>query len=226
MVQIDGQSFMHRTVIDSYLGTFKCTTYTSTKVKRSSHYEAKRQIRIVFFKKWTNPGFFFVYFRCFQTNITIFTICEKCPSSIRCRDSNPRPSEREYLPITTRPGLPPLDKNCLNKIQDMMLRRIFKVVLACLVKVMATDNVSSFILLRNHSRKESIFQCFAQHFTHISTICCVEILFCSLRLMFETDDSSQSRFAITIVTKFCHLGKIVKLLVGPFREFIKYLTKC
>ena len=25
-----------------------------------------------------------------------------------CRDSNPRPLERESLPITTRPGLPPL----------------------------------------------------------------------------------------------------------------------
>ena len=25
----------------------------------------------------------------------------------RCRDSDPRPSERESLPITTRPGLPP-----------------------------------------------------------------------------------------------------------------------
>ena len=34
-------------------------------------------------------------------------ICEKGPSSIRCRDLNPRPSERESLPITTRPGLPP-----------------------------------------------------------------------------------------------------------------------
>ena len=30
-----------------------------------------------------------------------------CPSSIRCRDSNPRPFERESPPITTRPGLPP-----------------------------------------------------------------------------------------------------------------------
>ena len=60
-----------------------------------------------FLKKWANPGLFFVYFRSFQTNITIFTICEKCPSSIRCRDSNPWPLERESLPITTRPGLPP-----------------------------------------------------------------------------------------------------------------------
>ena len=32
---------------------------------------------------------------------------KKCPSSIRCRDSNPRPLERESIPITTRPGLPP-----------------------------------------------------------------------------------------------------------------------
>ena len=30
---------------------------------------------------------------------------KKCPYCIRCRDSNPQPSERESLPITTRPGL-------------------------------------------------------------------------------------------------------------------------
>ena len=30
-----------------------------------------------------------------------------CPSSIRPRDSNPRPLDREPPPITTRPGLPP-----------------------------------------------------------------------------------------------------------------------
>ena len=29
-----------------------------------------------------------------------------CPSWFRCRDSNPRPKERESPPITTRPGLP------------------------------------------------------------------------------------------------------------------------
>ena len=53
------------------------------------------------------PRPLFVYFRSFQTNIiTIFTtnICEKCPSSIQCRDLNPRPLECEPLPITTRPG--------------------------------------------------------------------------------------------------------------------------
>ena len=57
-------------------------------------------------KKWANPGLFFVSFRSFWTNITIFTtnICEKCPSSKWCRDSNSWPLECESLPITTRPG--------------------------------------------------------------------------------------------------------------------------
>ena len=51
-----------------------------------------------------------IYFKNGPTFRPIFTTnkCEKRPSSIRCRDSNPQPSEREPLPITTRPGLPPL----------------------------------------------------------------------------------------------------------------------
>ena len=63
-----------------------------------------------FFKKMGNPRPLFVYFQSFQTNIN--TILQqinvkKCPSSIQHWDSNPRPSERESPPITTRPGLPP-----------------------------------------------------------------------------------------------------------------------
>ena len=58
------------------------------------------------------PGLFFIYFRSFsnkhQYNFTTINV-KKCPSSIRHRDSNPRPLERESPPITTRPGLPPLD---------------------------------------------------------------------------------------------------------------------
>ena len=53
-----------------------------------------------------NPASFIYYFLSFQTNIiTIFitNICEKCPSSIRCRDLNPWPSKNESSPITTRP---------------------------------------------------------------------------------------------------------------------------
>ena len=62
------------------------------------------------FKKWANPGLFFIYFRSFKKNIVrTFTTdqCEKmsCPSSIRRRDSNSRPSEHEPPHITTRPGL-------------------------------------------------------------------------------------------------------------------------
>ena len=42
----------------------------------------------------------------FTTNI-----CEKCPSSIRCQDSKPRPWEHESLPITTGPWLLPIGRN-------------------------------------------------------------------------------------------------------------------
>ena len=59
-------------------------------------------------KKWANPASFSFIFGLFQTNIN--TILQqinvkKCPSSIRHRDSNPRPSECKSPPITTRPGL-------------------------------------------------------------------------------------------------------------------------
>ena len=63
-----------------------------------------------FFKNGPTPASLIIYFQSFQTNtITIFTtnICEKCPSSIWCQDSNPQPLEHESPPITTRPGLPP-----------------------------------------------------------------------------------------------------------------------
>ena len=64
----------------------------------------------LFFKKnGPTPTSFLFIFGLFKQTLQIFTtnICEKCPSSIRCRDSNPRPLERESPPITTRPGLPP-----------------------------------------------------------------------------------------------------------------------
>ena len=68
-----------------------------------------------FKKKWANPGRpFYHFFWSLQTNIiTIFAtcICEKCPSDIRCRDSNPQPLENESPPITTTPGLPPTQDN-------------------------------------------------------------------------------------------------------------------
>ena len=53
------------------------------------------------------PGPLFHLFSSFQTHITNITTnryVKKCPSSIRCWDSNSRPLEHESLPITTRPG--------------------------------------------------------------------------------------------------------------------------
>ena len=56
-----------------------------------------------------HPRPLFIFIFVFETNIIIFTTnrCEKCPSSIRCWDSNPRPLKHELSPITTRPGLRP-----------------------------------------------------------------------------------------------------------------------
>ena len=64
-----------------------------------------------FLKKMGQPRpLFIVYFQSFQTNIIIiFTtnICEKSPSSIGL-GFEPTTLEHESPPITTRPGLPPL----------------------------------------------------------------------------------------------------------------------
>ena len=49
---------------------------------------------------------FSVFFKQTSLQFLLQIYVEKCPSSIRCRDSNPRPLERESLPFTTRPGLP------------------------------------------------------------------------------------------------------------------------
>ena len=75
---------------------------------------------------WPTPAYFIIYFQSFQTNIiTIFTtnIFEKCPSSIRCQDSNPQPSEHESLPITNRPGLLPSIKHsyCVFRVTRLIL---------------------------------------------------------------------------------------------------------
>ena len=65
---------------------------------------------LIQFFKWANPGLFFIYFRVFKHTLQIFTTntnVKKCPSTMRCRDSNSGPLEHELPPITTRPGLPP-----------------------------------------------------------------------------------------------------------------------
>ena len=59
--------------------------------------------------KWANPGLFFVYFRFFQTNITVFTtnICEKTSIQYLVLGFEPTTFGCESLPITTRPELWP-----------------------------------------------------------------------------------------------------------------------
>ena len=75
--------------------------------------------------KMSQPRPLFPLFSSSQTHVTILTTIkcekcpssircrEKCPSSIRCRDSNSQPLEHESPPITTRPGLPPSPKSTL-----------------------------------------------------------------------------------------------------------------
>ena len=46
----------------------------------------------------------------------------KCPSSIRRWESNPRPLERESPPITTRPGLPPSAQDVTFAVTRLDLR--------------------------------------------------------------------------------------------------------
>ena len=60
-----------------------------------------------FLKKWANPGLFLFIFGLFKKNYKFLQqiYVKECPSSIWCRDSNPRPLERESPPITIRPGL-------------------------------------------------------------------------------------------------------------------------
>ena len=65
---------------------------------------------------------FLFIFGLFQTSInTIFQQInvKKCPSSIWYRDFNPQISEREFPPITTRPGLPPLRANMFTRLIKM-----------------------------------------------------------------------------------------------------------
>ena len=67
-------------------------------------------LKTFFYKNGPSPASFSFIFGPPQTNIDIiFTTnqCEKSPSNIWRRDSNPWPLERESPPITTRPGLPP-----------------------------------------------------------------------------------------------------------------------
>ena len=57
---------------------------------------------------WPLLSFLLVSFKQTALHFLQQMYAKKCPSSLQCRDSNPRPSKHEFPPITTRPGLPPI----------------------------------------------------------------------------------------------------------------------
>ena len=80
----------------------------SNQLDRTFHLRLSSWLQL-FLKKMANPGLFFIYFRLFKHEFTIFTTnkCEKCSFSIQYRDLNSRHLEHESPPITSRPRFPP-----------------------------------------------------------------------------------------------------------------------
>ena len=68
-----------------------------------------KSVPTLLFLKMGQPRPLFHLFRLFKNTLKFLQliIVKKCPTNIRCQDSNSRPLEHESPPITTRPGLPP-----------------------------------------------------------------------------------------------------------------------
>ena len=93
---------------------------TTELLRQPNIYYSMTQKSLGFAKNGSIPASFIILFWSFQTNIiTIFTtkICEKCSSSIQCRDLIPQPLEHESPPITNRQGLLP----SFGKLAPMLL---------------------------------------------------------------------------------------------------------
>ena len=68
--------------------------------------------RLLFFKKWANPGLFFIYFRLFQRTLQ-FLQQINVKNVLLVYDSNSWPLESDSPSITTRPqGSPPCCNDC------------------------------------------------------------------------------------------------------------------
>ena len=92
-----------RRLVDEYLRSHRPEA-------RGRRFERQESEVRLFYKKWANPGLFFLYLLVFfkQTLLFLQQInVKKCPSSKWHRDLNPRPLEHESSPMTTRPELPP-----------------------------------------------------------------------------------------------------------------------
>ena len=66
---------------------------------------------MIIFKKWANPGLFFVYFCLFNKTLQFLQKInvKKCPSSFRRRDLNSQPSDYKSPPLTTYQGSSPFN---------------------------------------------------------------------------------------------------------------------
>ena len=75
-----------------------------------------------YLKNCANPGLFFIYFCILKPTITNFKTnkyVKKCPSSVRCWDSNSQPLDHESPLITTRPGLPPNNSSPYGQLRSI-----------------------------------------------------------------------------------------------------------
>ena len=83
---------------------------------------------VVFFKKMGHPRPLFRLFLSFKQTLQFLLqiYVKKCPSSIRCRDLNPQPSDHESPPITTTPRLLLLTRQKFAKIMQLQQQRLFE----------------------------------------------------------------------------------------------------
>ena len=75
-----------------------------------------------FVKNGPTPASFYHIFSVFSSkhhyNFIQQIYVKKCPSRILCWDSNPRPSEHDSPPITTRPGQSFYQNNCFTRLHE------------------------------------------------------------------------------------------------------------
>ena len=117
-----GKGYFYQNYAPTLSNAFNKRPILACQLRGKSRFPPKK-----FFFKWANPGLFFVYFRSFQTNITILQqiYVKKCPSSIRCWDSNPQPLERESLPFTLDQGSRPKNPEIPKKFVNTHNRRLY-----------------------------------------------------------------------------------------------------
>ena len=103
----------------------KSTVRVFRSTRKSSIYVTKRRTVERALKNGPTPASFSFIFGLFkQTSLQFLQqiYVKKCPSSMQCQDSNPRPSDCESLPITTRPGLPPMSWRSINFVFCSLLK--------------------------------------------------------------------------------------------------------